>query len=71
MGPLSHNCGIKHTETYSIYHQDMDKMVLQAALGLLMLQQEKVGRCRAVPSHLCGPEEVLYDGTWHAAETLL
>lgn len=61
VGPLSHNCAIggcsiKHTETYSMYHRDMD--------------QEKVGRFGAVPSHL-GPGEVLYDGTWRAAKTLL
>lgn len=46
-------------------------MVLQAALGSLLLHQEKVGRFRAVLSYLHGPGEVLYDGTWHAAETLL
>lgn len=62
---------VLNTETYSMYYQDVDYMVLQAALGLLLLHPEEVGRSRAVPSHLHGPGEVLYDGTWHATETLL
>lgn len=63
LGPLSQNsstvsCGIRQKPIGCT-----TEMVLQAALGSLLLHQEKVGILETVLSHLRGPGEILYDGS--------